>query len=117
VQPEEGTRNAAVMVLSDPAIAQGRKTIARFTDCNGTLTSQGALYVANVDLRFNDSGRKGENVLGTKLGHLKKIALKLDFSYRYPVNHGDPVSGVIKALDRNGETIREVVECRRYLKN
>src|SRR6185503_10108376 len=41
-QPSEGTRTGAVMVLSDPAVNSGRKTIARFTDVNGVLTSQGA---------------------------------------------------------------------------
>ncbi len=116
-QPEDGTRNVAVMVLSDPAIGLGRKTIARFLDINETLTSLGATYEANVDLRFNDSGRKGELVAGTKLGQLKTIVLDLEYSYNQPVRTGAVLPGTLELIKRDGSTISRDLECTRYLKN
>src|SRR3989338_1707434 len=68
--PELGTRTAAVMVLSDPSVSHGRKTIARFQNSNGLISNTGAHYEAKVDLRYNDSARKGELIGGTKLGQL-----------------------------------------------
>src|SRR4051812_35537711 len=65
---------SSVLVLSDPSVAGGRKTIARFTEENGVLEvtsgdhGDGDFYVAKVDLRFNDSARAGEYLLGTRLG-------------------------------------------------
>ena len=60
---DAGTRSAAVLVLSNPAIQSPNKTIAKFTDANQTLAYKGyGKYEAKVDLRFNDSGRAGENI-------------------------------------------------------
>src|ERR1044072_840981 len=63
-QAEEGTRVGATMIVSDPSISHGRSTIATFADADSLLTSDGASYTAKVDLRFNNSGRKGENIAG-----------------------------------------------------
>ncbi len=116
-QPSEGTRNAAVMVVSDPSLQFGNKTVARFSDVNSTLSNRGAFYVADVDLRFNDSGRKGELIGGTKLGQLKHIKLDVDFSYGEPVNAGDVVPALLSLIKRNGDTIEISMNCSRYLKN
>lgn len=116
-QPERGTRNAAVMVLSDPRVQDGRKTIARFTDVNGTLANSGATYEANVDLRFRDSRRKGEYLMGTRLGQLDAIILDVAFSYGSPVRAGDVLHGEIVAIKRSGERLSQWVICNRYLKN
>ena len=113
----EGTRTGAVMVLSDPAVSSGRKTIARFTDVNGVLTSQGARYTANVDLRFNDSKRKGELILGTKLGELDQVIVSVDFTYGQNLEKGEMTSGEITLVKRNGKKIHSELECERYLKN
>jgi hypothetical protein len=71
--------NETVMVISDSTIQHGRKTIARFTAEAGTLealaTVAGERFVGDVDLRFNDSGRAGELIGGTKLGELAEITL------------------------------------------
>jgi len=117
VQPALGTRNGAVMILSDDSIQYGRKTIARFTDVKGTLSNSGASYEANVDLRFNDSGRKGELVLGTKLGELDRVYVDVAFNYAAPVSTQELVAGTITATKRNGEIIEQALECSRYLKN
>ena len=116
-QPTMGTRNAAVMVLSDASIAHGRKTIARFESANGLLTSEGAHFVADVDLRFKESNRKGELLGGTKLGQLDTIALDIEFSYAYPVMAGDLNKALITLNKRNGEFIELDAECVRYLKH
>lgn len=116
-QSGEGTRNAAIMVISDQYVNQGNKTIARFTDVKNTLRNSGASYVANVDLRVKESNRKGENIGGTKLGELDTIALNVHFSYAAPVEAGEEVEGTLKLTKRNGEVLREDVVCTRYLKN
>ena len=117
VQPEQGTRNASVMILSDDTISAGRKTIARFTDVKGTVSNSGASYEANVDLRLNDSGRKGELVLGTKLGELDRVYVDVAFRYGHLAASGELMSGTITATKRNGEIIEQALECARYLKN
>lgn len=116
-QPSEGTRNAAVMIVSDPTLQFGNKTIAKFSDVNSTLSNRGAYYVADVDLRFNDSGRKGELIGGTKLGQLKHLKLDVDFSYGAPVDAGDSVPALLSLIKRNGDVIEIAMNCSRYLKN
>jgi hypothetical protein len=116
-QAENGTRNAAVLVLSDPSVGAGKKTIARFTDINETLTNVGASYDATVDLRFNDSDLAGRNIGGTKLGQLKTVHLDVDFSYSTPVAAGASVEGTLVLIKRNGSELTHAVTCTRYLKN
>jgi len=115
VRPELGTRNAAVMVLSDPGVGYGRKTIARFKDV--LLSNEGAVYTANVDLRYGDSARKGELIAGTKLGHIDTILLAVDHSYNYPVDDGALVAGWLEITKRDGGVISLNMDCARYLKN
>lgn len=114
--PSAGTRVAAVMVVSDPAISIGNKTIARFTDTNGLLSSRSSRYEANVDLRFNDSSRKGELILGTKLGMLDTIIADIDFSYAAPVGAGEEVEGKLILVKRDGQRVYADLVCARYLK-
>ncbi len=116
-QPELGTHNAAIMVISDEAIAQGRKTIASFKDVKNTLSNSAATYYAKVDLRVSESNRKGENVFGTKLGLIDSIKLVVDMSYAAPLAAGEITDGKIVVYKRNGDLKRIAVECERYLKN
>ncbi|NUM88763.1 MAG: hypothetical protein HUU37_06135 [Bdellovibrionales bacterium] len=115
--PEAGTRNAAVMVLSDSSVGAGRRTIARFTDVNGTLGNSGAVYLARVDHRFNDSGRKGELIAGTKIAFIRDIELRIDFTYGAPMANGDHAPGALTLVKRNGEVTGLEMDCYRYLKN
>lgn len=115
--PQVGTRVAAVMVVSDPAVGAGRKTIARFTSVHGVLANRASTYVATVDLRFSDSERKGENILGTKLGNVDTITADIDFSYAAPVAAGEEVSGKLTIARRSGSPIEADLVCSRYLKN
>lgn len=115
--PSVGTRVGAVMILSDPSVSEGRKTIARFSDANGVLESRGSRYEADVDLRFNDSSRKGELILGTKLGQLDAITVDIDFSYAAPVEAGNRVNGEIVLAKRDGSRVRSELACSRHLKN
>lgn len=113
----DGTRNGSVLVLSDPSINAGKKTIARFTDVNETLTNVGASYEAAVDLRFNDTSLKGRNIGGTKLGYIKSIVLDVDFSYAAPVADEEVLPGTLTLIKRDGVQITHTVNCARYLKN
>jgi len=116
VQPELGTRTAAVMVFSDPRVGAGRKTIARFTAGN-TLSNLGSSYEANVDLRFADSSAKGELIAGTKLGFIDTITMDVDFNYSRPVAAGELTQGDLTVVKRNGRITQLEVSCERYLKN
>jgi hypothetical protein len=116
-QAEAGTRTGAVMVVSDTTVSHGRKTIARFTDLNERLSSRNSTYVADVDLRYNDSKRKGELIGGTKLGQLDQIVVDVAFSYGAPVTAGTELAGEMTLVKRNGEEIVLDLVCSRYLKN
>lgn len=113
------TRTGAVMVVSDPKVAYGRKTIATFSDVQGLLASEGARYVANVDSRYTTVGRIGENIAGTKLGELRTIDVAIDFNYYYdtPSNKGEKYAGKVTYVKENGERKTENLACVRYKKN
>ena len=118
VNADEGTRNAAIMVLSDPSISAGKKTTARFDADKALVNNQGSLYTAEVDLRFNDDNLKGRNFAGTKLGNVKYITLDVNFSYAQPVGTGTQVDGQMTVMKRNGsEDTHIAVTCIRYLKH
>lgn len=112
-----GTRSGAVMVVSNPQIGEGRKTIARFSDANGVLESEGATYTADVDLRFSDSSRQGELIGGTKLGELESIKLVVAHNYLDPVEDGELLDGYVRLVKRSGGSIYHQMTCTRYLKN
>lgn len=116
VMPAAGTRNGAVMVVSDPAVSVGRKTVAVFTSAEGTLVNSATKYYANVDERFNNIP-KGEYLSGTRIDYLKSIILDVDFSYATPVSFGSIVEGWMILTRENGSQIKEAVMCERYLKN
>ena len=116
-QPQEGTRNSAIMVLSDPSISSGKKTTATFEADNSLLDNHGSVYTSEVDLRFRSSNLKGRNFAGTKLGNVKFITLDVDFNYSHPVADGTQVGGELIVMKRNGtEDIHLPVICTRYLK-
>ena len=114
---EDGVRNASVMVLSDPRVSDGLHTIARFTADNTRLTNTGATFVADVDLRYNDSNRSGEYVAGTRLGYVDTFTLYVDFSYAAPVAAESEMEGTLVVSKRNGTKDSLDMTCTRYLKN
>lgn len=112
-----GTRNAAVMVLSDSRVQAGSKTIASFKANKRTLGQNGTSYMAQVDLRVSESSRSGENILGTKLGQISKIYVDVDHNYNQPMEHGEYATGTISIEKRNGDVKTFDLDCTRYLKN
>ena len=119
-QAAMGTRTPAIMVVSDPAIASPNKTIAKFTNANGTLTYLG--YGKNegkVDARFAETSRSGENVAGTKLGQLADITLGVNFDYYSAsvAKDAEKLTAKIYYHKLNGETLEETANCARYTKN
>ncbi len=102
--------NESVMVLSDPTIGSGRKTIARFTADNGVLETRdhgdaGTRFVADVDLRFNDSARAGEYLLGTRLGEIDTVTVYVGNA------DGDAGEGRVSIRKRNGTRASEAITC------
>ncbi len=117
LQPEAGTRNAAIMIISDNTVQYGRKTIATFEDADSLLENEGSVYDAEVDLRYSNSDRGGENFLGTKLGYIDSIRLSVDFFYDQPVPAGFALEGYLWVTKRNGDIESAEMFCTRYLKN
>ncbi|MBU6153218.1 MAG: hypothetical protein KGP28_02845 [Bdellovibrionales bacterium] len=116
-----GTRTPAVMVISSPYVISDRKTIAVFSAKNHTLAYRGrGVYEGQVDLRYPETGRKGENIAGTKLGELKSIQLDIEFSYSHHdsslANSVAEIPGKVFYLKRTGEILEESVVCKRYHK-
>lgn len=112
-----GTRNAAKMVISNPRLKYGKQTIAAFDRSSGLLRSKYMAYTAKVDLRHKDSSRKGEYVGGTRLGSVDTFRLAVDFSYGYPVAHGDESYAQLTILTRSGDIKDIDMLCVRYLKS
>jgi len=117
-QPTAGTRNAAVMVLSDPRVSNGRRTIAKFTSVKRTLSNSAAQYLAKVDLRVSESNRAGEYVAGTRLGFIDSLVLDVAFRYGRQGNAaGQYHPAQVTVVMRNGQTNELSASCVRYLKN
>jgi hypothetical protein len=115
VRRELGTRNAAVMILSDETVESPDKTIAVFRD--STLSSKSLKYTAKVDMRFRESSRGGELIAGTKLAELRTVVLVVDFVYGKRLSAGDEVDAIAHLNKRDGEQISLDMVCSRYLKN
>ena len=118
VHAAAGTRNAAIMIISDPSLDSGSTTIATFSDTKNTASNNGATYVAKVDLRVNGSSNKNANIAGTQLGLLASITAEVDFNYSQntPSSNGDSFSGKASYAKRDGEVLEEKLECTRYKK-
>jgi hypothetical protein len=116
-QANDGTRNGAIMVLSNPSADAGSRTLATFTDVKSILSNHGADYSADVDLRFHGARRDDALVAGTQLRELDTIELNVDFSYNQPVVAGEHVAGDLVLVKREGGKETLSVDCTRYLKN
>jgi len=76
---DETRREGALMILSDTRVGYGNRTIAKFSEANGTLDLQSEdHYLARVDLRFSDSGRGGEYLFGTRLNQIETIRMMVN---------------------------------------
>lgn len=117
VDANKGTRTAATMVLSDPRVQTGNRTIAKFESATGLLSSTELIYTAKVDLRYVDSRRKGEYIAGTRLGEIDTLDLYLGFSYGTGLEDGDWVPANLIVTKRNGQEVLMTMGCERYIKN
>jgi hypothetical protein len=111
----EGTRKAAVMIVSDTSIESPNRTIAVFR--NTLLSSKSLRYTAKVDMRFRESSRGGELIAGTTLRELKSIQLVVDFVYGQNLASGEDVDAMLYLDKRDGERMGHDMICSRYLKN
>ncbi len=121
-----GTRTPAVMVVADPTVRSPSKTVAIFKHENQNLSYLGnGLFEGQVDLRYSETGRKGENIAGTKLGYLKSIQVQLfsEFGRKFSYEKADDFKNneILDAryyyLKRNGEILEEKAVCKRYIKD
>lgn len=114
--PLKGTRNAAQLVLSNPSIGEGNKTIATFSAGNGLLENTASNYTAKVDLRFAGTTRSGELIGGTKLGYVDQIELNIVHNVLQPLAEGQLTYGYLVLSKRNGDVLTHTLICSRYLK-
>jgi len=122
VNPEDGTRTASTMILSNPTVNAGKKTVATFSALNETLftahdSTDGLVYIGNVDLRYNDSGRKGEYLMGTRLGEVDYVRLDVAHNYLQPVQNNTVLQGAVTIVKRDGDLLSSWATCTRYLKS
>lgn len=113
-QPERGTRTGHILIVSDLTVNDGNKTIATFTDEEGTLDSEGANYRAFVT---SSIAKKGRNIAGTKLGFVRYLTVHVDHLYSSPVEDGEALRGELVLIKANLDTVHEPLSCIRYLKN
>jgi hypothetical protein len=120
------TRDAAVVILSNPEYDKGNRTIAVYRNATNQLFNQdGQRYTLNEDLRYTESRRRGENVMRTKLGEIDTFDLGVYFDYTVGpavIRDGDAVDARITANFRKavGKVRRDPVSrdlhCTRYVK-
>jgi hypothetical protein len=119
LKPAEGTRNANIMVVSNPATTQGDQTIATFAKEQGILIQKGAGFYATVDSRFKTANQIRKPIAGTTLGELETITVIVNFNYRVntPSHIGDRYSAVATYAKEMGSDITENMVCVRYKKH
>lgn len=119
VMPEEGTRNVAVLVLSNPAYSEeeGNRTIAEF-EAPLLESEESANYSVNVDDRFSSvRDNAKELIAGTELDQLQSIELDINFSYGAPIADGERTGADLTLTKEDGEQIFQKLLCQRHLKN
>ncbi len=112
---EDGTRNVAALVLSNPSLRAGERTIARFLPEQELLESSGTSYYVDVGPRVKRM-RGGKYLLGTRLKHIDRLTLDVAFNYAKPVPEGTEVPAFLEIQKTNGDVFWTDMICERYLK-
>lgn len=115
--PRAGTRNAAIMVLSDATETFGERTIATFEPEAGVLKNYGAIYVVDVANSETETGTLRAPILDMTIGDLASIEVNVAFSYGAPVAFGTRVDGKLILTARDGKLTELKLVCTRYLKH
>lgn len=114
-QPEDGTRTGSVMIVSDQTIQDGKKTTVAFRSEDETLTTSGTRWIGTLP---EDSELKGgRNIAGTKLAYVDSFIVTVAHFYDAPVANGTKLYGGLTVVKKDGEKLREELNCYRYLKN
>jgi len=113
--PNAGTRNAAIMILSAPDADLGARTVAKFSSVEGSLTNYGAQYTAVNSTVFGQPG-SDRPVAGTRLGLVDDVTLRIQYVYGNHVEPGSRLEGKLYVNASSGLIKRDVI-CARYLKN
>src|SRR5687768_9276408 len=72
--PEDGTRNVAAFILSNPSLKRGERTIARFLPRQEPVDSSGASYYVDLSPRVKRL-RGDKRILGTALKNIDRLTL------------------------------------------
>lgn len=111
--PGQGTRNVAVMVVSDPSLPFGKRTVARFEADEGRVSNVGTVYTAVMNPQPMVISK---TIAGMRLAQIQEVLLRVDFKYRRPVEHGTIVGAVLELYNINGDQLWVDMDCARYLK-
>jgi len=119
LKPSQGTRNVNIMIVSDPVLAKGERTIATFSQDQNLIIQKGATYIATVDSRFKTVKDGDRKIADTMLSELSTIQLTVNFNYTTdtPSKNGEKYSALITYTHENGATSSENASCIRYKKN
>jgi len=119
LKPSQGTRNVKIMVVSDPALAKGTRTIATFSQDQNLIIQKGATYIATVDSRYKTVKEGDRKIADTLLSELATIELSVNFNYATdtPSKIGEKYSALITYTHESGATSSENATCIRYKKN
>ncbi len=115
VQPADGTRTGAVMIVSDQSIQEGKKTTVTFKSEDETLLTSGTRWIGT--LPEDGVVKGGRNIAGTKLAYLNSFIVDVSHFYDLPVASGAKLYGGLTVVKIDGEKLREELNCYRYLKN
>lgn len=111
-----GTRNASVMILSDPSADDGSQVIARLDGSNADLSNNGSYYVVQLK-QAQETEASDVYVSAFQLSQIETITLDVHFSYEDPLPAGAPMDGTLTLVGTTGHQDRKPVSCVRYLKN
>ncbi len=108
-----GTRNPAVMVISNGSQESGAKTLATFTPAQGGLQLSGGVYVVNLNFPPAYTQTFG----GVKMSDIKELNVLINHNFNQVLAPGQKVPGSVSIVEKSGKFAVLKLVCKRYLKN
>ncbi|MBP7843478.1 MAG: hypothetical protein KA116_01565 [Proteobacteria bacterium] len=112
-----GTRKVAVMVLSNPRVPMGKRTIGVFNENKGTLIRDSSSYFANFDFRFKGLYSKPQEFIkDISKKDIQSLEITPNFNINEPIAPSAKLKARFKLSLRSGQDYQGWIDCIRYLK-
>lgn len=112
-----GTRKVAVMVLSNPRVPMGKRTIGVFNESKGNLLRDSSAYIANFDFRFKGLYSKPQEFIkDISKRDIQTLEITPNFNINEPIAPAAKLKARFKMNLRSGQAYQGWIECIRYLK-